>query len=85
MGETFIRVDKSAKVKELLTDLRSGVSFSELMRKYDLTEDGLNRILRKLKRRDLSALQGLWEQDKLSESQFMRAFAEIEEDVKQKD
>jgi hypothetical protein len=77
--------DESARVKQFLGDLRSGVSFSELMRKYDLTDDGLNKILRKLKRRDLSALQGLWEQDKLSESQFMRAFAEIEEDVKQKD
>jgi hypothetical protein len=77
--------DESARAKEFLGDLRSGVSFSELMRKYNLTDDGLNKILRKLKRRDLSALQGLWEQDKLSESQFMRAFAEIEEDVKQKD
>ena len=85
MGETFIMGDESAKVKEFLTDLRSGVSFSELICKYDLTDDGLNKILRKLNRRDLSALQGLFGQDKLSESQFMRAFAEIEEDLKQKD
>jgi hypothetical protein len=85
MGETFVMGDESAKVKGLLTDLRSGVSFSELMRKYNLTDDGLNKILRKLKRRDLSALQGLFGQDKLSESQFMRAFTEIEEDLKRKD
>jgi hypothetical protein len=85
MGETFIRVDESAEVKELLGDLRSGVSFSELTCKHGLTDERLNKILRKLNRRDLSALQGLFGQDKLSESQFMRAFAEIEEDLKQKD
>ncbi len=77
--------DESFKAKEFLTDLRSGVSFSELMRKYDLTDDGLDRILLKLNRRDLKALRRLWEKDKLSESQFMRAFAEIEEDLKRKD
>ena len=59
MGGTFITGDESAKVKEFLTDLRSGVSFSELIGKYDLTDDGLNKILRKLNRRDLSALQRL--------------------------
>jgi hypothetical protein len=81
--------DESAKAKEFLADLRYdlryGVSLSKLMDKYDLTEDGLNRILDKLNRRDLKALQGLWEKDKLSESQFMRAFAEIEEDLRRRD
>ena len=85
MGRTVKMGDESAKAKEFLTDLRSGVSFSELVSKYGLTDDGLDRILLKLNRRDLSALRRLWEQDKLSESQFMRAFSEIEEDLKRKD
>ncbi|HMK34094.1 MAG TPA: hypothetical protein VK463_03430 [Desulfomonilaceae bacterium] len=74
-------VMQSIKVKEFLKDLRSGMSSSELICKYQLTNKGLDEICRKLNRRDLSALKRLWEQEKLSESQFMRAFAELEDDL----
>lgn len=68
-----------SSVKKFLADLRSGMSFSELMFKHNLDEERLDEILRKLRRRDLVALRSLWERDKLTDSQFMRAFAEIEE------
>lgn len=51
------------------------------MRKYDLSEEKLNRIFDRLRRSDLRALRGLWEQGKLTDSQFMRAFEEVESDL----
>ena len=70
------------KTKKFLADLRSGISFSDLMIKHNLDDARLNEILRKLNRRDLLALRSLWERDKLTDSQFMRAFSEIEDDLK---
>jgi hypothetical protein len=66
------------KAKYFLTVLRSEMSFQELMRKYNLSEERLERIFPMLWRSDLVALRRLWEQDKLSETQFMRAFEEAE-------
>jgi len=67
--------------KEFLTDLRQGMRSEELMRKYHLSEERLGQICRMLRRSDLVALRRLWEQDKLSETQFMRAFSEVETDL----
>jgi hypothetical protein len=77
--------DEMVELKEFLTDLRSGVSFQELVSKYSLSHDHLNKILGKLGKRDLSAFLSLWQGELLSESQFMRAFSEISEDLKRKD
>jgi hypothetical protein len=71
--------DHKMEVKGLLLDLRAGMSISELMAKYALTEDKLNRVCRELNRPDLAALRKLWEMNKLTESQFTRAFAEVED------
>jgi len=68
--------------KEFLTDLRTGMSSQELMRKYNLSEERFNQILGRLRRSDLTALRRLWEQEKLSETQFMRAFEEVVNDLK---
>jgi len=68
--------------KDFLTDLGTGMSSQELMRKYNLSEERLNRILDRLRRSGLTALRRLWEQDKLTDSQFMRAFEEVENDLK---
>ncbi len=73
-----------SKFKEFLNDLRSGMSFSDLISKYNLPDGAMDEICRKLSRSDLSALFMLWRQDKLSESQFTRAFSELEEDLNQK-
>jgi hypothetical protein len=67
--------------KDFLTDLRTGMSSQELMDKYDLSEDRFDQILRKLRRSDLTALRRLWEREKLSKTQFVRAFEEVENDL----
>jgi hypothetical protein len=67
--------------KDFLADLGTGMGLQELMRKYNLSEERLHRILGKLQRSDLTALRRLWERDKLSETQFMRAFEEVENDL----
>jgi hypothetical protein len=67
--------------KDFLTDLRKGMRTEELMGKYHLSEEKLGQICRLLRRSDLAALRRLWEQEKLSETQFMRAFSEVEDDL----
>jgi hypothetical protein len=52
------------------------------MSKHSLSGERLHQILGKLRRTDLLALRRLWEKDKLSETQFMRAFDEVEKDLK---
>jgi hypothetical protein len=67
--------------KDFLTDLRKGMRSEELMLKYNLSEERLEQILRMLRRSDLVALRRLWEREKLSETQFIRAFSEVESDL----
>jgi hypothetical protein len=67
--------------KDFLTDLRKGMRSEELMLKYNLSAERLQQIFRMLRRSDLAALRRLWEQDKLSDTQFMRAFSEVESDL----
>jgi hypothetical protein len=71
--------------KDFLIDLRKGMRSEELMQKYKLSSERLQQIYRMLKRSDLVALRRLWEQDKLSETQFMRAFSEVESDLNDKE
>lgn len=67
--------------KDLLADLRNGVRRQELMSKYDLSEEKLDQILGRLRRSDLVALRRLWEQSKLTQTEFMRAFEEVENEL----
>jgi hypothetical protein len=71
--------------KDFLIDLRKGMRSEELMQKYNLSSERLDQICRMLRRSDLVALRRLWEQDKLSETQFMRAFSEVETDLNDKE
>ena len=71
-----------SRTKQFLTDYHSGMRQEELMSKYGLSEAKLRNICHLLRRSDLAALRKLWEQDKLSETQFMRAFSEVESDLK---
>jgi len=72
----------SSRAKDFLTDLRNGMRPPELLWKYNLSEEKLEQVFRMLRRSDLVALRGLWEQEKLTDTQFMRAFAEVEDDLK---
>jgi hypothetical protein len=69
------------RTKEFLTDFRKGMRREELMSKYRLSHERLQEICLLLRRTDLAALRKLWEQDKLSESQFSRAFEEVQNDL----
>ncbi len=71
--------------KDFLTDLRKGMRSEELIQKYNLSSEKLDQICRLLRRSDLVALRRLWEQDKLSDTQFMRAFSEVESDLNNKE
>jgi hypothetical protein len=70
------------RAKEFLIDFRNGMRLEELMIKYNLSQERLDKICQSLRRSDLAALRKLWQQDKLSETQFMRAFSEVESDLK---
>jgi hypothetical protein len=67
--------------KDFFVDLRNGVRLQEMMRKYNLPEEKLHQILGRLRRSELVALRKLWERDKLSETEFMRAFEEVENEL----
>ncbi len=73
------------EVKDFLTDLSTGMASQELIRKYNLSEEKLDRIFDRLRRSDLLALRRLWEQGKLTDSQFMRAFEEVGDDLNSDD
>jgi hypothetical protein len=77
--------NRNIDVKDFLIDLRSGMAFVDLRSKYGITEERLSHLCRQLLRPDLVALQSLWEKEKLTQSQFMRAFSELEETLNEKD
>ena len=72
---------QKAIAKDFLADLRTGVHLQELMGKYNLSAERLHEVLGRLRRSDLVALRRLWEQGKLTDGQFMRAFDEVEDDL----
>jgi len=63
--------------KEFLTDFRSGMAFEELMSKYGLEEERFDRICRLLNQSETFILQILWGEQKLTDTQFARAFSEL--------
>ena len=62
------------RTKDFLIDRRNGLRSQELMLKYHLSENRLDQIFHMLRRSDLVALRRLWQQDKLTDAEFMRAF-----------
>ena len=66
------------RMRDFLIGRRNELRSQELMLKYNLSEKRLDQIFRMIRRSDLVALKSLWEQDKLTDAEFMRAFDEIE-------
>ena len=62
------------RARDFLIDRRNGQRSQELMLKYHLSENRLDQIFHMLRRSDLVALRRLWQQDKLTDAEFMRAF-----------
>ncbi len=71
-------------MREFLADLHSAKSSEDLMKKYGLTAKALDQVCRKLNTRELTILRGLWFREELSDSQFMRAFSEPEDLLRDK-
>jgi hypothetical protein len=65
--------------RDFFIDRRNGLRSHELMLKYRLSERCIEQVLLMLRRSDLIALRRLWEQDKLTDAEFLRAFDEVED------
>ncbi len=72
---------RTIKAKELIKDIRGGMSDLELTQKYCPTEQEFNRVLNFLVEAGLVTKRQLEERQQLSESQIIRAFVESCEDV----
>lgn len=70
---------ETINLKDFLTDLRCGSSTQYLKDKYNLDAQRIEEVCRKLNRADLTAALELWEGGKLTDTQFTRAFSEVEE------
>jgi hypothetical protein len=69
---------RNHRIRDFFVDRRNGLRSHELMIKYHLSEKCIEQILLMLRRSDLIALRRLWEQNKLTDAEFMRAFDEVE-------
>lgn len=66
------------KAREFMTDIRSGMDDPSLMRKYDLTHEGLQKVFEKLVEADFITVMELHERSRLSETQVTKAFVEAQ-------
>ncbi len=73
------------RTRQFFVDRRNGLRSHDLMLKYHLSEKKVDEILRMLRRADLVVLRRLWEQDKLTDAEFMRAFDEVENRLRSDD
>lgn len=72
---------RKINLKNFLTDLRCGSSTEYMMSKYNLDAKEIESVCRALNRSDLTAVIELWERGKLSDTQFSRAFSEIQDSL----
>lgn len=70
------------KAKEVITDIRSGMSDLELTEKYGVTPDGLERLLAHLVDSGLVGERELEDREQLTASQIIRAVIESRRDRK---
>jgi hypothetical protein len=75
------RVLNDRILKDFLTDLRCGSTTEYLMNKYNLDAKKIESLCRELNRAELTAAIELWEGGKLTETQFRRAFSEIQDSL----
>lgn len=73
---------RTIKARQLVNDLRGGMTDFELTEKYDLTADEFNSVLDYLMNAGFITKGQLEERQQLSESQIIRAFVESCEDIK---
>ena len=69
-------VKRAIKTKEVIADIRSGMSDLELTEKYRVTPDGLERLLGHLVDSGLIGERELEDREQLTASQIIRAVIE---------
>jgi hypothetical protein len=72
---------RKINLKDFLADLRHGANSQYLMNKYNLDAKKIEEVCRQLNRSELTAILELWEHGKLTDTQFMRAFSEVQESL----
>jgi hypothetical protein len=77
-----MHVKQAIKAKELIKDVRSGMTVPQLTDKYQLSQEALDRVLRYLVEAGLITCEQLGECRQLSDSQIIRAFVTSCSDVK---
>ena len=78
-------VSNRPMLKDFLIDLRCGSSTLYMMEKYNLSAKKIEGLCRALNRPESTAMIELWESGKLTETQFTRAFSEIQDSLDSKD
>jgi hypothetical protein len=73
-------VKRAIKAKEVIADIRSGMTDLELTEKYQVTPDGLERLLGHLVDSGLIGERELEDREQLTASQIIRAFIESRRD-----
>jgi hypothetical protein len=81
-GTGVMAKKRTIKAKELIKDIRGGMSDFELTKKYGLTEQEFDRVINFLVDAGLVTKRQLEERRQLSESQIIRAFVESCEDIR---
>ncbi len=77
-----MHVKPTIKAKELIKDVRSGMTVPELTTKYQLSQETLDRVLQYLVEAGLISCEQLAECRQLSDSQIIGAFVTSCSDVK---
>ncbi|AFM24492.1 hypothetical protein [Desulfomonile tiedjei] len=72
---------RKIRAKDMVHDIREGLSDSQLIEKYGLTSRGLQYIFRKLVQTGLMTDLEFFERSKLTESEVFRAFSDHSSEV----
>ena len=76
---------RTIKGKDLIVDIRSGITDAELMEKHKLSAMELDTVFRHLVDSDLVSRRELEAREALSDSQITRAFVESRDGAKKLD
>jgi len=72
---------RNIKAKEFIKDVRSGMDDTALMEKYDLSQQGLQKVFQKLVEADFITVLELHERARLTDSQVTKAFVDAQKAI----
>lgn len=76
LGQIQVKQKRKISARELLLDIRAGLSDQELIEKYHLTHEGLQYLIRRLVEAGMLTQMELYARSCLSESDVTRAFGQ---------